>query len=634
MKSKLRQPGFFAVFVLVGLAGFAAGGVFGPAVRDSRLSLAGISFPGLTGAVLLICAWLTVSILAAKGGGAGINRQALRLGVRFAASMLPLISYLPYLAHRSGLSGQIAELPPLGSRYSAIILLFWSLMMLAVLLWMALRGKASRTVHLIAGRPAVTLSVMISAWLAIFFLLDVFKDHYMQTTTVNSALFREAMTHVLDSRGFMFSHLEQASGSSIFGVHINLIFLFLSPFFRLFPDYRWLLFISDAALALAAWPLYKLARRHFTPGLSLMFSAMYLLLPIIAAQPGRSDISEIRFMPLFFFTALYMFETRRFLWFLAASALLLSIREDMGIFVAFFGIYALMRRYPLKWILAPLAAGSLWFIASVDYVLPHLSTTGTTVRSTIRYGDLGSTGSGIVKTLLFKPWVAIRVIFSDASHVGATYGLLISFGALIPLLSGTVIFAIPAVAELLFQQRTDLVNFMAVPSAATLMVALIYGLSRLDRLAVRRWSAGKGKFAAAVGAAVFFLGLAPFHTWFNPGMYRPRYNYDAAVAAFNRIPATASVLLPEFMLVYSTPGQTVSGYHQIDYQQDTYGQAWVDEDYVIIDERIPSLMADTRYYQGIQKVAGYLRSSPNYHKVFERDDIALYVRETRNKKAN
>ncbi len=628
MKLKLHQPGLFAVYVLVALAGFAAGGVFGPAIRESRLSLAGIFFPGLAGAILLICAWLAVSALAARGSGTAtaISHRTSRLGVRFAASMLPLISYLPYLAHRSGLSGNIAELPPLGSRYSAIMLLVWSLIMLSVLLWLALRGKISRTVRLLAGRPAVTLSLMIATWLAVFFPLDVLKIHYMQVTTLNSAVFREAMTHVLDGRGFMYSHLEQATGSTIYGVHINVIYLLITPLFRIFPDYRWMLFISDAALALAAWPLYKLSRRHFTPSLSLMFSAMYLLLPIIAAQPGRSDISEIRFMPLFFFTALYMLETKRFLWFLAAAALLLSIREDMGIFVAFFGIYALMRRYPLKWILAPLAAGSLWFIASVDYVLPHLSTTGTTVRSTIRYGDLGSTGSGIVKTLLFKPWVAVRVIFSDASHIGATYGLLIGFGALIPLLSGTVIFAIPAVAEVLLQQRTDLVNFMAVPSAAALMVALIYGLARLDRVAVRRWSAGKGKVAAVVGAAVFFIGLAPFHTWFNPGIYRSRYNYDAAVAAFDRVPANASVLLPEFMLIDSTPAQTVSGYHQIEYQQDVDGRAIVNEDYIILDERIPSLMGDTRYYQGLLKVAGYLRNSPDYHKVFERDDIALYTR--------
>ena len=37
---------------------------------------------------------------------------------------------------------------------------------------------------------------------------------------------------------------------------------------RLLPDYRLLLFISDIALALCAWPAYLIARQHFSKGLS------------------------------------------------------------------------------------------------------------------------------------------------------------------------------------------------------------------------------------------------------------------------------------------------------------------------------------------------------------------------------
>ncbi len=623
---KLLQAGVPAIPLLVASSGFAAGAAFGPAVFRSGLSAGNLIPSGAAGAVLLTGSWLGISAATARKSGAGTNLHARRLGVWFAVAMLPLLSYLPYLAHRSGLTGAQAELPPLDSRYSAIGLLVWSLLLLAVLLRLSL-GKGNGGISRLAlRRPAGTLALMICAWLAVFFPLDVLKEHYMQVTSLNSAVFREAMTHVFDGRGFMYSHLEQASGSTIFGVHINLIYLLVTPLFRLFPDYRWLLLISDAALALAAWPLYLLARRHFPAGLSLLFAAMYLLTPIIAAQPGRSDVSEIRFMPLFFFLALYMLETKRFWWFLGASFLLASVREDMALFVAFFGIYALVRRYPLRWILTPLASGGAWFLASTSFLLPHLSTTGTAVRTTIRYSDLGSSGSQIAKTLLLKPWKAFEVAFSGASHAGAAYGLFLSFGTVLPLISGAVVFAVPAVAELLFEQTTDLVTFMAVPAAATLIVAFIYGLARLDGIAFRRWGFHRGRTATMLGVFLFFLGLAPFHAWLNQNMYLPRYNYSAAIAAFKMVPPDARVLAPEFMLANTTSDQTVTGYHQIAYQEDAWGHFDIDEDYVILDERIPSAMADDRYYQSLGDVSKFLSKSPDFHKVFEHDDMALYVR--------
>ena len=130
--------------------------------------------------------------------------------------------------------------------------------------------------------------------------------------SVNSALFAEAMPHVFDPRGFMYSNLLHAEGAPLFGVHVNAIFIFLVPLFRVWPDYRLLLFISDVALALSAIPAYLIARRYFSAAVSLLLAAMVILHPIMMAQPGRSDISELRFMPVLFLTAFYLFEKRRF----------------------------------------------------------------------------------------------------------------------------------------------------------------------------------------------------------------------------------------------------------------------------------------------------------------------------------
>ncbi|MHB8858030.1 MAG: DUF2079 domain-containing protein [Thermoleophilia bacterium] len=614
---------------LVALSGFLGGAVLLTSVVEmaNPRNAATFASAGLAGAVVYFLLWLGVTALCSRRTSRGAAGLAPATGLVFAFSLAPLISYLPYLMYRTSLQGDSVELPPLSSRPSAIMLLVWSLLLLTVLLRMTLGGADSRFIPALTRRPAVTLTLMIVAWLAVFFPLDVLKDQYMQTTTVNSAFFRESMTHVLDNRGFMFSNLAYGSGASIFSVHISAIFIFIFPLFRIWPDYRFLLLLGDIALALSAVPVYLIARRRFSSALSLLFAGMVLLSPIITAAPGRGDFSEIRLMPVLFLTAFYFFEKKRFWMFMLASVAMMTIREDMGLFIAFFGFYGIIRRRSLKWILAPLAAGFGWFGLMGGILLPRIGPSGTAVRASMRYANLGSSGSEIARTIVFRPWRALRAALSTPSHVGAVYGILQISGLGVALLSGAVIFAIPAAAELLFQQTTTFNNFMAVPLVPTLTVAVVLGLDRLDRFSRHRFNIDAGRTAALVGVFIFFVSVSPFHTWFNPGLYQPRYNYDAAREAFSRVPANARLIMPEFMLAYSQPDQTLRGYHQVQYQEDIEGRFVLTEDYVILDRRVPArLAADNRYYDGIETVRNIVDNSPDFEKVFARDDIELYVR--------
>lgn len=616
-----------AVTAMVVVSGFGGGAVFLPAVLETPARSAGnLIFSGMAGAVAYLLIWLAVSAILSGPAGQATGKLISRTGVIFAVSLAPLVSYFPYLIYRTSLEGESVEVPPLGSRPSAIILLIWSILLLAVLLRMILGQRESRLLNHLTRRPAITLVVMMAVWLFVFFILDVTKIKYMHVTSVNSALFREAMTDVFDSRGFMWSNLLYADGSTIFGVHINAVFFFILPLFRLWPDYRLLLFISDVSLVLAAWPAYLIARRHFSTAISLLISAMLLMHPILTAQPGRSDFSELRFVPVLFLFACYFFEKKRPWAFAVIAFLMLTVREDMGLFLAFFGVYALIRRYPLRWIVLPVVAGLGWFVAMGAVLLPRIGPGDKAARVALRYSNLGSSGGEIAKTLLFKPWKALQAAFATPSHIGVAYGLLISFGLGLPLLSGAIVLAIPSTSELMFQSTTNLVNFMALPAVPALMFAYINGLSRLDQISQKRWKVNAGRTAALVGVFLFFLSATAFHAWFNPDLLKPRYNYDAAQEAFSMIPNDARVRLPEFMLAYAKPTQILSGFHQTTYQEDLTGGFTVKDDYLIVDRRIPARTGDDRYYHGLEDVTSYLLQSPDFRKVYERDDIELYVR--------
>ena len=184
---------------------------------------------------------------------------------------------------------------------------------------------------------------------------------------------------------------------------------------------------------------------------------------------GTLRLLEMRLMPVLFLSAFYLFEKKRFWWF-TVCVLLMTIREDMSLFVAVFGLYALMRHRPLRWIFTPVLLGTGWFLA-MGVVLLAMLGPGAAVRASLRYSNLGSSGGEIVKTIFFRPWKVVQAALADSSHIGVIYGLLLTFGLGIPLLSGASVLAIPAVAELMLQRRTTFNNFMAIAAVPTLMVA-------------------------------------------------------------------------------------------------------------------------------------------------------------------
>lgn len=620
-----RNP--YAGVLLAALAGLVGGIVFGHGLFQTR-PFSDLSFTVMSGvfgassyALLFAGALSSLTRYLARPARELLPRAALC----FTAGLLPLILYFPYLLHRSGIEGDTVELPPLDSRYAVVLLLAWSALLTASLLKLSFSNKQNRVLEIIKNRPALVLAIMMIIWLAVFFTMDSLKNHYMQTNTLNSAVYSESLVNIFDDRGFMYSNIAFGEGASIFAAHSNFIMLFLVPIFNLWPDYRLLLFLSDLALVLSAIPLYLLARRRFPVDLSLLLTAMFLFHPIMTAQPGRSDFSELRFMPILFLTAFYFFETNRFWKFAMAALLLMSIREDFGLFVFIIGIYALIKHRPLKWVITPLAFGVTWFVTMVFFVIPYFNAAGEALRISTRYSGLGESASEVLLNLLTKPWIALEVAISTPSHIGVLYGLFLSFGMGIPMLSSAVLLAVPAIAELLFQQSTTLVNFMALLSLPTLMVAVIFGLSRLDRIG-QRFGNYPNRTAAVAGIFIFFMALTPFHAWFNPGMYQPRYNYEAARQAFDLVPDDARVELPEFMLAFGKKNQTVSGFHQATYQLEQGKDLRVTADYIIIDRHIPARTGDNLYYNGLIETTRYIENSPDYRKVYSADDIELFVR--------
>ncbi|HEV2429425.1 MAG TPA: DUF2079 domain-containing protein [Thermoplasmata archaeon] len=150
-------------------------------------------------------------------------------------------------------------------------------------------------------------------------------------------------TTVFDHRFFYYTaDLPAGTNGFLFSAHFSPFLLGLLPLYAPVPTPSTLLGIQALALASGAVPVYYLARRHLGPGgWPALFAGLYLLAPLTVGT-GWYDFHPEAFLPVSGLTAIYLYERRRLVPFLAALLVALSVIETMAPFVIVFGTTALI----------------------------------------------------------------------------------------------------------------------------------------------------------------------------------------------------------------------------------------------------------------------------------------------------
>ncbi len=146
--------------------------------------------------------------------------------------------------------------------------------------------------------------------------------------------------------------------------HVELIFLPVSLVFRVWDDVRALLWLQAAALALAAWPIYRLSRRWLGRVLAppsgvtvaggraadwpawggLVFVLAYLLSPALQVA-ALSEFHALPLAPPLIVWAFWSVEQRHWGRFALAAFLLAHVQEGMALLTALLGVYAAFRAW-------------------------------------------------------------------------------------------------------------------------------------------------------------------------------------------------------------------------------------------------------------------------------------------------
>jgi len=353
----------------------------------------------------------------------------------------------------------------------------------------------------VSERPAASwgrwiVPALAAGYAALFAFLCIEKYRYYLYTDFDLAIFAHAVDGVL--RGTFF---ESIRGMNWLGDHSSLILIPLAPLYALFRDARMLLVLQSAALALGAWPVYRMARRELEhEWAAVCCAALYLLFPALQYSNLFEFHPETLATPALLFALAFLRAGRTGPAWIAAGVALLT-REDVGLVVLMMAGYALALRRAggarAATGLAILAVTSL--VTTYAFLRPAFNAGGA--QYGWLYVDWGRTPAEVVGNLLRDPGSAFMALFTTPESTFETtvkqqYYLHMLFPlAFLPLLSPlTLLLCAPIVVGHFltwrYQQHSIVYHYTALVTPFVVTAGV---------LGLRHLSGWAGSAAAALG---------------------------------------------------------------------------------------------------------------------------------------
>jgi uncharacterized membrane protein len=198
--------------------------------------------------------------------------------------------------------------------------------------------------------------------------------------------------------------------ASHLGSHATWFAYLIAPIYAIWPKTETLLVFQAVLMGGAAIPLYLLARRFLSVGLSVFVAYLYLLYPGLHGA-NLYDFHYLPLGPFFLWFVLYFLEKGHWVRAAIFALITLSIREDIAVSLGFLGgLWLLAGRRSIP-ALALLLLGGAYFVVMKGVVM-HRAFGGDAFvhqyKLLIPDGEHGF--SGVVKTILSNPVYTLQTL--------------------------------------------------------------------------------------------------------------------------------------------------------------------------------------------------------------------------------
>jgi uncharacterized membrane protein len=289
--------------------------------------------------------------------------------------------------------------------------------------------------------------------------------------------------------------------------HVALLLPALGPAFALVPDARWLFVAQSLVLALAATPVYLLARR-LLGGVLLptLLVAGYFAMPTVA-EVAFDAIYPVTWSALPLGFAAYFLLTERYRRGAALALLALVIEEETGMLVLGLGLFLLLRRRTRRLGAALAGAGALWLLLIALVVMPRFHDPTTLPR------EAGNRTVGHFDALRAAPLATIATILTDRAPTAARW-LLAPTGGVALLAPHVLLIDAPQAGVLLLADKERFRRHWASPMLPVIWLATTVGLASLRRPPLR--ALGVAALVAGTAATYALDSNLPFGGDYDP----------------------------------------------------------------------------------------------------------------------
>ncbi|HEX2908312.1 MAG TPA: DUF2079 domain-containing protein [Phototrophicaceae bacterium] len=413
-------------------------------------------------------------------------------------------------------------------------------------------------------------------------------------------------------------HNSVAEYDNMLAIHAPYITILFAPLMWLWADPRIILIAQTVILALGAWPVARLAARIFrSERVPVVGAALWLIYPALGWL-NRWDFHEIAPAATFFAFAFEAAERRAWrpvtIWLLLA----LLCKEEVGLNVAFFGLFLLWRfrrqRRPALWrySLVLVVVGVFWFVIHAFVLFPTLRGTALPIHAA-RYNWLLNLSPESIAATFTPTEILNRLAF--------LVKLLAPVGFVALLAPAALIVSLPTLALSLlsaYYAQYDIYTHYAAVIIPCVLVASIGGVFRLCSWLERHHLQGLCWSVRYVGTSAVLAGMAfsPFAAGTPAGYEIYGWDAGAHVTALE----TAKTLIPPEACVVTE--NNIQAHYSTRSETYVLGARGHDHDgcaYLLLD------LGDQRYddYTSGEQVACYQFWSGKRTPIFFQDTVVI-----------